>query len=238
MLFDPLWKPTDRSLIPAPENAQVWIDFDGTITQLDVLDELIKGFAIDDSWKKVEREWQEGLIGSAECLRRQLAAVRISDVQLEKFLDTIPLDPGIFPLLELLGRKNVPVCILSDGIDLFIRRLLDRAGLGEIGFRCNSIQRTGPAMELICPHASPACESAAAHCKCASMASMGIGRTSTIYIGDGRSDLCPSRKAGCRFAKGVLAMHLEREGFEHLPYSTLDQVASMLATTWGTEISI
>jgi 2,3-diketo-5-methylthio-1-phosphopentane phosphatase len=225
-----------HSLIPPPAKTQVWIDFDGTITQMDVLDELIKRYAIDDSWKEVEVEWQEGKIGSADCLRRQLATVRISDDELDRFLETIPLDPGIFTLVNLLERTNVPVTVLSDGIDLFLTRLLGRPELSALTFRCNSVERSDGGMTLLCPHSNTSCESAAAHCKCASMISMSAGREKNIFIGDGRSDLCPSRKVDCRFAKGVLAMNLERQGFEFILYSTLDQVASMLAAAWGSEI--
>ncbi len=224
------------SLVPPAQVAQVWIDFDGTITQKDVLDELIKGYAADDSWMLAEQQWQEGLIGSRECLSRQFAVVRISDAELDQFLQNIPIDDGIFPLFRLLDRTHVPYTVLSDGIDLFIRRLLDRNGLGHVPVRCNSIVRTGETgqgMELACPHASAACESASAHCKCQSMNTLAVQQRKPIYIGDGRSDLCPARRCSCIFAKGVLAKNLEREGVKFLPYSTMTDVSGILATVWG-----
>jgi 2-hydroxy-3-keto-5-methylthiopentenyl-1-phosphate phosphatase len=69
------------------------------------------------------------------------------------------------------------------------------------------------------------------------MVSMGTGRERTIYIGDGRSDLCPSRKVDCRFAKGVLAANLDREGVDFIAYTSLRDVAEMLAAGWRTEIT-
>src|SRR5438270_12549786 len=96
-----------QSLLPPPADTQVWIDFDGTITQKDVLDELIRGFAVDDSWKLAEQQWQEGSIGSRECLSRQFAVVRASDEQLEQFLETIPLDDGALTLIWWLDRARV-----------------------------------------------------------------------------------------------------------------------------------
>ncbi|EQD32500.1 phosphoserine phosphatase [mine drainage metagenome] len=57
--------------VPLPSKAQVWIDFDGTISREDVLDELVSRFASNDSWKLVEERWRTGLIGSAECLRSE-----------------------------------------------------------------------------------------------------------------------------------------------------------------------
>jgi 2-hydroxy-3-keto-5-methylthiopentenyl-1-phosphate phosphatase len=223
------------SLVPPPAETQVWIDFDGTITQKDVLDELIRGYAIDESWKLAEQQWQEGAIGSQECLSRQFAVVRIGEQELDRFLDTIPLDDGIFALLKLLDRFHVPYAVLSDGVDRFIKRLFQRNGLDRVPVRCNTIIRDGDAMALSCPHGSPACESAAAHCKCASMLALASGARKSIFIGDGRSDLCPSRRCACVFAKGVLAANLEAERQAFLPYSTLHEVRSILATAWGAD---
>jgi len=130
-----------RSLVPLSSNAQVWIDFDGTITRQDVLDELIKTYAIDDSWKLAELQWQEGAIGSRECLSRQLAVVRIADSAIDGFLDSIQLDPGLASLVNLLDRYHVPAAVLSDGLDRFIGPLLARAGLRRLLFRSNTFDR-------------------------------------------------------------------------------------------------
>jgi 2,3-diketo-5-methylthio-1-phosphopentane phosphatase len=223
-----------RSLVPPPTNACVWIDFDGTITQQDVLDELIKRFAIDDSWKRIEQRWQEGTIGSRECLTAQLAVVRIADSQIDSFLDSIQLDPGLLDLIQVLDHHQVPVAVLSDGLDRFIGPLLRRTGLGHLKFRSNTFTRSTEILQLQCPFASPTCESASAHCKCRSMTDLAHPRTDWIYIGDGRSDLCPSRKSTCRFAKGVLAANLQREQLPFLPYENLHQIATLLKTLWPT----
>jgi 2,3-diketo-5-methylthio-1-phosphopentane phosphatase len=222
-----------RSLVPSSATACVWIDFDGTITRQDVLDELIKRYAVDDSWKQVEQEWQEGLIGSRECLSRQLAVVRIEDSTIDEFLDSIQLDPGLAGLIDLLDRYHVPVAVLSDGLDRFIGPLLSRGGLGRLKFRSNTFDRENQTLQLRCPFSNATCESASAHCKCKSIGELTLEDREGIYIGDGRSDLCPSRKVSCRFAKGVLAANLEREGLPYLPYDELSEVAGILSTVWG-----
>jgi 2-hydroxy-3-keto-5-methylthiopentenyl-1-phosphate phosphatase len=222
-----------RSLVPSAATAHVWIDFDGTITKQDVLDELIKRYAIDDSWKAVEQEWQEGLIGSRECLSRQLAVVSIDDFAIDGFLDSIQLDPGLAGLIELLDRHHVPVAVLSDGLDRFIGPLLARGGLGRLKFRSNTFDRDRVLLQLRCPFSSSTCDSASAHCKCKSIGELTIPDRQGIYVGDGRSDLCPARRVNCRFAKGVLAANLEREGLPYLPFEELSEVAGILATVWG-----
>jgi 2,3-diketo-5-methylthio-1-phosphopentane phosphatase len=219
--------------LPAPSTAEVWIDFDGTITRRDVLDDLILAYARDDSWKEVEELWQSGKIGSRECLSREFALVRISDAKLDAFLSAIDIDPGIVQLLGVLDRFAVPRAIVSDGIDRFIRHILARHALDAIPVRANTIERIGDDMRLACPFGSDACTTAAAHCKCTSIAEIGHPGKTSIYIGDGRSDLCPARKAGVVFAKGVLARHLANERRPFIPFVTLDDVAGALVDEWA-----
>jgi len=219
--------------LPPPSQAQVWIDFDGTITQQDLLDELIQRHAIDDSWKQIERLWEAGEIGSRQCLQRQLALVRATDAELAALLAQIDLDPGLFPLLGLLDRFQIPRAILSDGIDSFIHQLLARHDV-HIPVRSNSIKRSGDDISLICPLQSPDCDSAAAHCKCSSITALGGAGRKSIYIGDGRSDLCPARKVEVVFAKGALAQTLRGEGRRFLPFTTLNDVKRILEQRWAT----
>jgi 2,3-diketo-5-methylthio-1-phosphopentane phosphatase len=219
--------------LPQPQDAQVWLDFDGTISQKDVLDELISRYAVNDSWKLIEERWQAGLIGSFECLSGEFALLRVGQPELERFLDDIPVDPGFLGLLQLLQERAVPVAILSDGIDWFIQRILGRLGVSGITIRSNTLKRRGTRLQLACPHVDAACESAAAHCKCASANQLLQPGRKTIYVGDGRSDLCPSRKAGTVFAKAALARSLEREGVGFIPFATLHDVAATLRAAWA-----
>src|SRR5262245_45210357 len=110
--------------IPPAGQSQVWIDFDGTISTKDVLDELIQQFAFDETWLQIEQLWQEGKIGSYECLRGEFDIIRIKDYELDDFLNTIQIDPGIIELLHLFQQHHVPATIVSDGVDIFIKRVL------------------------------------------------------------------------------------------------------------------
>ncbi len=58
-------------------------DFDGTITQVDVTDLVLAQLA-HPSWREVEQEWALGLIGSRECLERQVALVDSSANRIER----------------------------------------------------------------------------------------------------------------------------------------------------------
>src|SRR4051812_5213105 len=98
-----------QSVLPGPRSAQVWIDFDGTLSRRDVLDDLIRTFSINESWKMIEEQWQAGLIGSRQCLEQQLALVDVSEDDLDAFLADVDLDPGALGLLKYLSKHEVPV---------------------------------------------------------------------------------------------------------------------------------
>lgn len=235
-----VWKserPIGSPPIPVPSRAQdieVWIDFDGTITRKDVLDELIATFAIDDRWCQAEARWQAGLIGSMECLSEEFSTLSVDADTLRQFLTTIPIDPGAGALFALLRANGVPFTILSDGVEQFIAAILARLPAGVVPVRANRIEHVGQRIQLRCPHHHEQCSSAAAHCKCRSASLLGNANRTSIYIGDGRSDLCPARKADLVFAKGALARLLEREGRAFIPFDTLNDVAAALAAAWET----
>jgi 2-hydroxy-3-keto-5-methylthiopentenyl-1-phosphate phosphatase len=219
--------------VPPAGTAQVWIDFDGTITCRDVLDDLIQRYAVSDAWKLIEERWQAGIIGSRECLRQEFDLIRIGKSELATFLEGVAVDPGLGRLLGTLRKHRVPIAVLSDGIDRFIKAVLARQGITDIPIRSNTLAHQGDRLSLRCPHANAACSCAAAHCKCASAEELlQVGRK-TIYIGDGRSDLCPSRKATAVFAKGALAQALTREAIPFTPFVTLSDVAETLEAAWS-----
>lgn len=221
------------SVLPEAGAAQVWLDFDGTLTRRDVLDDLIVLYARDGTWKLIEERWQAGLIGSRECLAEEFALLEVSAHELWAFIDTVELDPGAVGLLALLRQMHVPVAILSDGVEGFIGRVLARHGIKGLAIRANSIRQRGRRLVLSCPHSSAQCGGGAAHCKCASAAALLQGGRRTIYVGDGRSDLCPARTAGAVFAKGVLAATLTCERIPFFPYATLADVRDTLARHWA-----
>ena len=227
-----------HSRLPAPAHAEVWLDFDGTISQQDILDSLIERFAMNASWKLIEQRWQTGLIGSRECLQAEFDLLRVSKPELETFLDAIQLDPGIGGLLQLLRSMNVPVAILSDGIDIFIQRTLARHGITGIPLRSNTVTHRGKSLRLVCPNSSSGCESAAAHCKCASAQALGTPGRQSIYVGDGRSDLCPARKSSAVFAKGTLARTLSQQHIPFFAYTGLQDVTATLSAAWRQQAAV
>ncbi len=106
----------------------VFCDFDGTITQLDVTDQILTQLA-HPSWREIEREWMLGLIGSRECLERQIALVDAPVEELHAVIDAVAIDREFKAFCKFARKKRLPLYILSDGFDYVIRRVLKGAGV-------------------------------------------------------------------------------------------------------------
>lgn len=222
----------------SPRDCQIWIDFDGTISSKDTLDELIKNFSIDDSWLLAEEQWSKGLIGSRQCLEKEFALLRITPDTLNDFLSKMKIDMGLFQILNLCEKWSIPITVVSDGIDLFITKILNSNGVFNLTIRSNTIIHEDNRITLVCPHHDSTCGVKAAHCKCSSMRELGIPGKHNIYIGDGRSDLCPARHADIVFAKNALANCLRKEGIPFTEFHDLGYVADSLSETWKHSVSV
>jgi 2,3-diketo-5-methylthio-1-phosphopentane phosphatase len=206
---------------PLPGYA-VFFDFDNTITKIDILDDIIKRFSIDKKWVEFERQWKKGGIGSRACLKGQLAGVRLSRIDLLRYLSGIKIDPYFKKILVLLKSKKIPVKILSDNFSLIINVILRQNDICGIKVCSNRLKFSKNKLLLYFPHHNRAC-SYCAHCKKNNLLKNGLkGRI--IYIGDGRSDICPAQQADIVFAKDDLLKHFKKIRRGCIPFKDLKSV--------------
>jgi 2,3-diketo-5-methylthio-1-phosphopentane phosphatase len=205
---------------------RVLCDFDGTISVADTTDAIFDRFA--PSWRTIEALWEAGEIGSAECMRRQIELMDVSAEELDKALDELEIDPTFPAFVRFCDGAKIELQIVSDGVDYFIRRILNYAALTHLPVRANHLIRRGPRRySLSHPHQSEGCATRAGTCKCAHT---GAGRVPgyTILIGDGRSDFCVSHKADAVFAKKSLLRYTGEHRIAAFEYSTFADVQAVL----------
>ncbi|TXI01519.1 MAG: phosphoserine phosphatase [Rhizobium sp.] len=203
---------------------QVFCDFDGTISIEDATDMVLSRFA-GSEWEDIEQLWKQGLIGSGECMRRQIALIEASRQELDRFLDTLAIDPGFEGFLSYCRGGGLPVTIVSDGVDYFIRRILARHGIDGLPIVANvltcSVAKGRESYSLFPPFAATGCLSGAGVCKCRVVDNTDL----RVYIGDGRSDFCVSDKVDLVFAKAKLVDYCEESG---IPYVGFDDFSDLL----------
>jgi 2,3-diketo-5-methylthio-1-phosphopentane phosphatase len=214
-------------------NPTIFSDFDGTISQLDVTDLVLTQLA-HPSWREVEVEWARGLIGSRECLERQMALVSASTKELNALVDSVPIDPHFAKFYRFLRRRAVPFYVVSDGFDIIIRRVLKNAGLNgplRNGTHLFSsvLKVRGRRLEPSFPYAGPSCKHDCATCKAEIIRQRRRSGSAVIFIGDGLSDRFAAQSADIVFAKRQLLAFCRENGITCRPFETFAQIEAELA---------
>ncbi len=202
------------------------LDFDGTVAPRDTVDTLLQTFA-DPAWLAIEQEWVEGRINSQQCMAAQIDLVRGTRSDLEKFFETVAIDPS-FPAFVRYVSDFAELAIVSDGVDHPIRRALDRAQL-DVPVYANAIQFRDGGLEISFPFADSDCSVQSGVCKCAIGRMLDNGRDEfTVLVGDGRSDFCMAREADYVFAKRGLEKFCIDSNIDHTPFETFHDVLAVI----------
>ena len=218
---------------PLTADDLVLCDFDGTVTLED------HGLAAMERYSPVkgmelERRWRRGEIGSMECLREQWGLLDLSPEEFHAFVDTIAVDPGVHELVALCASRGAELWIVSDGLDLYVQRHLEREGLGDVPTLANHAWFEGRRISIDFPYQDPQCK-ICGNCKTAHLRRLREGKLRVIYLGDGYSDQCPAREADVVFAKDDLAEIMQREHRPYHPFSRLADVVTALRARTGTD---
>lgn len=214
-------------------------DFDGTISLVDTGVEVIMRLRLAEAWELEER-WRHGEIGSRECLAGQWALVRMGEPELLSLLDAIPLDETFVEFVNLCRERQADLAVLSDGLDLYVNRMLARLGLRACPGRvplpplseclptfANHGEWTDDGVRVTFPLTTRLCD-ACGNCKRAHLAALRPGHRRVIYIGDGYSDMCAAEHADVRFARNHLADFCQEQGLDYRPFACFAEVAAAL----------
>lgn len=210
----------------------VFCDFDGTVTQIDVTDLLLTQFA-HPSWREVEQEWIRGLIGSRECLERQMALVEASAKELNSLIDSVPIDPHFSKFFRFTRKRDLPFYLLSDGFDFIIRRVLKRCRIsGQVRngthLFSSGLRVEGRRLLPWFPHSALPCEHGCAMCKAAVMRRLKRDRHPVIFIGDGLSDRYAVEEADLVFARRPLLAYCRERGLACEPFGSFVEIEQAL----------
>jgi len=208
------------------EHCCLAIDFDGTVTDVDIIDAILQSFARPE-WQDVESLWEQGIIGSRECLERQMAMVEQPLSKLLEYVDGFSIDDTFRDFTRFLEARSIPYAIVSDGFQVFIERLLANAGLGRIPVYANILREEQGALKTIFPYSQPDCNSA--NCKCTAVSGMGRKRA-LILVGDGRRDFCLAHKSSHVFAKKALTGYCFDNNIPHTPFDSFSEITAFLKT--------
>lgn len=220
----------------------VLCDFDGTACLEDVGHRLFQRFAGEASREAVAR-WMRGELNTRQCLVLECAAVQAGREELLAYVGEARLDPTFARLVALSRAVPFPLLVVSEGLDFYIRHILERHGLGDVPFEANQAVFGDEASLADEASAGPGpgrlgVRFARGESGCASCGNCkgfhvrrfrGAGRT-VVFAGDGLSDRCGAREADLTFAREGrdLARWCAAEGIPHLVFARLGEVAERL----------
>ncbi|MEW6510521.1 MAG: HAD-IB family phosphatase [Bacteroidota bacterium] len=211
----------------------LFVDFDGTVTRGDVGNALFRTFGGEECDRLVA-QYRSGVIGARECFRAEAEAMgRFSVERLHGFIDGQAIDDSFPSLVEFCRERGIELTILSDGLDYYIERILQRHGCGRVPFFANHLtlvdrRDDGTAQAAI------EFSYADAECKCCACCKRNVMLTRAgdddvlCLVGEGFSDRCPAGYADIVFAKDSLQTYCQLENISYFPYTTFRDVIARL----------
>ena len=203
-------------------------DFDGTISLRDMGYVLLNRFSSGD-WKAIDQDFCEGKIGSKEAYSRIAKIIKGDEESVLHFVRThSDIDPHFVSFYSYCREQGIHVKIVSDGLDFYIKSLLELHHLSEIPFYANGTRfHPGDKMELSFPFASEEC-GLCGTCKKKVVQVHRNEYDSILFVGNGLSDRCAAREADFAFAKDPLYSYCIQHDIPCHFFETFHQILSDL----------
>lgn len=202
------------------------LDYDGTITETDLLQRIAFEFGEPEVVGELDRGLDEGRITLREEIVGEYATVRapLPDV-VDWVLERTRVRPGFPDLLALARDRGWPVIVVSSGFQELIDPVLERHGI-DVELYANRVD-LGPDGWVVDWRYDESCTNCGQSCKRATVERLVAG-AEVVYIGDGYSDRCAAEAAQRVFAIKGLARHLEGKGVPFDPFGDFFDVVAAL----------
>ncbi len=199
------------------------LDYDGTVTDSDLLDRVAKEFGDPAVYQEVEDGLDEGRMPLREVITREFRPVTAPlDEVVGWVLENASVRPGFADFVRDARADGWELHIVSSGFHELIEPVLDREGV-EVELHANRVdpQPDGWRVDWRYPDD---CDECGESCK-RSLLPPG----EVVYVGDGYSDRCAALAADRVFATAGLATYLAERGTPFEPFSDFHALSQALA---------
>jgi len=193
------------------------VDFDGTVTEIDLLDTIARDFGDSVVYQEVEDGLHGGTMALRDVITREFEPVRSPlEAVVGWELDNVRVRDGFREFVQLARESGWRVVIVSSGFHELIEPILEREGV-EVELHANRVDPSPDGWRVEWRYDS-ACDSCGESCKRSIVQEL-AGDDELIYIGDGYSDRCAAEASDRVFATRGLAEYLDERG---IPYERFD----------------
>src|SRR3989304_4959146 len=187
------------------------MDFDCTISQVDVGEAIFKEFGDKEKVKKIIDDLLNDRISSRQSWLMLCDSVPlIYKEELDNFIDKISLAPTFERFKKYCDDEKIEIYVLSDGFDYYINRILEKNKIEGLKVYSNHLEILNSRMIPGFPYYDESSFSSA-NCKRNHIINHSSDDDFTVFIGDGNSDKDSIEYCDFIFAKDDLLRYCEKE---------------------------
>jgi 2,3-diketo-5-methylthio-1-phosphopentane phosphatase len=204
-------------------------DFDGTVSPADVGAALVRRFSNgrEEERRALLERWTSGTIGHRTLTEEECRIMTVTESDARAFASGFEIDPAFPPFVREAEARGDRVMVVSEGLDVYLDAMLERAGLADLARASNRVRFEGDRPIAEFPHRDPECAERCGNCKAQHVRSWRSRGHATVMVGDGLSDRCGARAADAVIARGDLLRWCEREGLPARSFASFADVAAL-----------
>jgi len=208
---------------------KIFTDFDGTISSIDVGENIFLKFGGEEPSKKIFNDLLNNKISPRDHWAALCKSVgKINQRELDSFIDSVEIDSAFKDFVRFCSDNKCEIFILSDGFDYYIKKILDKEGLGNLKYYANKLEISGSRLVPSFPYFdidSPE----SANCKRNHIINNSSEDDYTVFIGDGNSDRDAIQYCDFILAKNDLLRFCEKERISYFPFRNFNDVQKIMA---------
>ena len=117
---------------------RVFCDFDGTVCLQDVGEQFFRKFAGEKAEQSIQRLLKGEITVQMSLTELCEAIPSIRQKEFLDFVDQFVIDPHFPEFVRFCEEQEIPLMVLSDGLDAYVERILSNAGFEASAFFCQS----------------------------------------------------------------------------------------------------
>jgi 2-hydroxy-3-keto-5-methylthiopentenyl-1-phosphate phosphatase len=200
----------------------IFCDFDGTVTESDNIISIMKEF-LPPGWETIKDQILSRTISVSEGVGKLFSLIPSKvKAELTTFaLENAKIRPGFKEFVEFAQKEDIPLYIVSGGIDFFVYPILEDFG-PFAGIYCNESDFSGEKIKVLWPYECDSlCNNDCGCCKPSIIRKLIDSDNSfKIVIGDSVTDLEAAKQADFVLARDLLQEKCTEWGINHQGFTT------------------
>lgn len=211
----------------ASRRPAVLTDFDDTAAQQNVAELLLNQFG-HPSWQEVRNQFRAGKLTLKDYQEITFRNIQADLLTMQTYVkEKANLRPFFGELYQYCQGKDIPVAVVSQGLDFYIQALLEKEGFPQLPVYSVNTSFNGNGIEYHYRHTYPG-EEHRGNSKGLIVERYQQQGHHVIYIGDGRSDFEAAERADLVFAHSFLAQECQRQGIPYRDFRDFGDVLAVL----------